>query len=276
MGPAPIRGPMLLDGAMGTALLARGLPQGALPEEWLLSRPDDVRAVHAEHAGAGARVLLTCTFSCAAPRLDARLGPPPVEALCALAVRLARGASAPGVLVAGAVGPAGPGVPDAERDARYRRAFQALAAAGADLLWIESQWGLTEALGALGAARATGLPAVVTFGHPAAGGRFRAPGGAPTEACLAAVEDAGAAAAGVNCVPAGEALTALARWAEGGLRAPLVAKPSPGLPGAVLPPAAFAAALAPAIEAGLTVAGGCCGATGDHLRAVGALLPRGA
>lgn len=273
MTAAPLAAPALLDGAMGTALIARGLPAGALPEEWLVSRPEEIAAVHAEHAAAGAAVLLTCTFSCAAPRLDARLGgAAPVEELCRRAVRLAREAAGARGLVAGAVGPADRGVPAAERAARYRRAFAALAGAGADLLWIESQWELPEALGALAEARATGLAAVVTFGHPEAEGTFRGPDGEATGAYLAAAEKAGAAAAGVNCVPAGRALAALVRWARAALRVPLVAKPSPGLPGAVLPPAAFAAALRPATEAGLTIAGGCCGATGDHLRAIAPLL----
>ena len=54
-----IAGPALLDAAMGTALQARGLPPQALPEEWILPRPEEIAAVHAAHASAGARVLLT-------------------------------------------------------------------------------------------------------------------------------------------------------------------------------------------------------------------------
>ncbi|HSN92329.1 MAG TPA: homocysteine S-methyltransferase family protein, partial [Anaeromyxobacteraceae bacterium] len=75
-----------------------------------------------------------------------------------------------------------------------------------------------------------------------------------------------------NCVAPGPALAALAGWAAGALSVPFAAKPSPGLPGAVLPPAAFAEALAPAFRAGLRVAGGCCGATAEHVRAVGEAL----
>jgi 5-methyltetrahydrofolate--homocysteine methyltransferase len=270
--------PLLLDGAMGTALIARGLPAGALPEEWLAARPHDIAAVHAEHAAAGARVLLTCTFSCAAPRLEARVGAAAIEDLCARAVRIARGASPPEALVAGALGPTGLHAPGAatreELVRRYHRAFSALATAGADLLWAESQWDLREALAALEAARSVGLPAVVTFGLPEREGRFLAPDGAAMEAHLGAVEAGGASAAGVNCVAAGPALAALARRAASTLRIPFLAKPSPGLPGAVLPPREFAAALSPAVEAGLRIAGGCCGATGDHLRAIGALLSR--
>jgi 5-methyltetrahydrofolate--homocysteine methyltransferase len=270
-------GPVLLDGAMGTALLARGLPPGALPEEWLLARPEEIAAVHAAHAAAGARVLLTCTFSAAAPRLEQRVDAARVADLCAAAVRLARGASR-GALVAGAVGPTGlapplgPGAPGDVLADRYARAFAALADAGSDLLWIESQHDLAEARAALRAARGTGLPAVVTFGFPERDGRFVAPDGSGPLEWLRALEGDGAAAAGMNCVLPGPALDAVARDAVSRLSIPLVLKPSPGLPGAILPPDAFAAALRPALDAGVRIVGGCCGAGPEHLRALGDAL----
>ena len=37
---------VLLDGAMGTQLQARGLAPGELPETWNLTRPEDVQAIH--------------------------------------------------------------------------------------------------------------------------------------------------------------------------------------------------------------------------------------
>jgi 5-methyltetrahydrofolate--homocysteine methyltransferase len=259
---------------MGTALLARGLSPGALPEEWLLARPGEIAAVHREHAEAGARILLTCTFSAAAPRLARRVGPGRVASLCEAAARLAREA-APGALVAGAVGPTGlappfgPGEAAAALEGRYQPAFAALAAAGVDLLWIESQHDLGEALAALSAARRAGLAAAVTFALEERGGTFRTHAGADPLDWLAAVEAAGAVAAGLNCVFPGGALSRFAARARARLRLPLALKPSPGLPGAVLAPAAFAAALRPALRAGIGLAGGCCGATGEHLRAIG-------
>jgi 5-methyltetrahydrofolate--homocysteine methyltransferase len=72
----------------------------------------------------------------------------------------------------------------------------------------------------------------------------------------------------VNCVFPGPGLDALAAEACAVLRVPFVAKPSAGLPGRVLSPGAFAAALRPAIAAGARVVGGCCGATGAHLSAL--------
>jgi 5-methyltetrahydrofolate--homocysteine methyltransferase len=112
----------------------------------------------------------------------------------------------------------------------------------------------------------------VTFTFADAAGRFRAPDGTAAEDCLSAIASEGAIAAGVNCVFPGAALDALAAAACPRLGVPFAAKPSPGLPGAVLSPEAFARALAPALDAGVRLAGGCCGAAGEHLRALGAAM----
>ncbi len=268
MIPAAPRGPVLLDGAMGTALLARGLPAGRLPETWLSERPAEIAAVHAAHAAAGARVLLTCTFNLA--RLDAGAMAGQEAEVARRAVALARGARP--WLVAGCVGatglvaPDGRGPDDAELDDRYGRAFRGLAAAGASLLWTETHVALREARAALRAARRTGLPVVVTaFLRPAAGG-MEALDGTPPEDLLAPLWRDGAAAVGVNCaVPDAAMARAVAALAVR-VPVPLVAKASAGLPGSLLGPEAFGTGLAVVTRAGARLVGGCCGAGPEHLR----------
>ncbi|HSB18613.1 MAG TPA: homocysteine S-methyltransferase family protein [Anaeromyxobacteraceae bacterium] len=266
---------LLLDGAMGTALLAAGLPAGALPEEWVLARPAEVAAVHAAHAAAGARILLTCTFNVASPRLGDRGLAGAAGAIAAAAAGLARTAG-PGLRIAGAVGPTGlvtPGGPErppaSELRGWYAAAFGALAAAGVELLWAESQWDLDEARAALAAGRAAGLPVAVTV-TPLPDGEMRLPGGPPAAEALRALAADGAAAVGVNCVPPGAALEALASWASAHLGVPLVAKPSAGLPGAILGPGPFADRVAAAARAGARWIGGCCGTGAEHLAALAA------
>jgi len=271
--------PLLLDAAMGTALLAAGLPGDALPEEWLLSRPERIRAVHAGHASAGARLLLSCTFNLAGPRLEERGLGREVAALATAAVGLARTA-APGVRVAGAVGPTALLLPGArsrpaaaELRGWYEPSFRALAAAGADLLWAESHWDLEEARAALAAARATGLPAVATLTPSGPGRRLALPGGPDAAEAIRALAADGALAAGVNCLLPGADLTGLA--AElGDLAVPLVVKPSAGLPGACLEPAPFARWVGGAARAGARWLGGCCGTGPAHLAALGEELGR--
>jgi 5-methyltetrahydrofolate--homocysteine methyltransferase len=259
---------LLLDAGMGTELLDAGLPLDGVAESWLFDRPDEVARVHARHAAAGAQVVLTCTFNLAGPRLrDAGIAES-LEELARRAVALARRA-APSARVAGAVGPtllAGVAAP-AELRERYAEAYQALAAAGVDLVWTESHWDLAEARAALAAARDTGLPAVATFTFGDAGGILAASSGEPALACLEAVAADGAAAVGANCILPGAPLGDLLARAAQRVKVPLVAKPSAGLPGDIVPPEAFAAWTMELARAGASWVGGCCGAGATHLAA---------
>jgi 5-methyltetrahydrofolate--homocysteine methyltransferase len=259
---------------MGTALLDRGLPPTVLPETWVVHRPWEVEAVHAAHAAAGAEVLLTCTFNLA--RLD--LAGPGLDGaqVARRAVAVARSVRARAVAgCAGATGLTGPGGrrPSAgEFLERYDAAFRSLAAAGVDLIWVETQTDLGEARAALAAARRTGLPVVVTaFLLPDAGG-MTAPDGTPGVEFLAALWRDGAAAVGVNCVAPDASLARCVAGIAARVPIPLVVKPNAGLPGEPAGPASFAAAVAEAARAGATLVGGCCGAGPAHLRALGRAL----
>ena len=62
----------LLDGGLGSLLIARGLAGGEAPESWVLSRPDDVRRVHGDYVGAGSDAVHAATFGANAIRLARR------------------------------------------------------------------------------------------------------------------------------------------------------------------------------------------------------------
>ena len=56
------RAPLLLDGAMGTLLFSRGVPQRASLDEIVDSRPDLIGAIHREYIDAGADAIETNSF----------------------------------------------------------------------------------------------------------------------------------------------------------------------------------------------------------------------
>jgi 5-methyltetrahydrofolate--homocysteine methyltransferase len=266
--------PILLDGAMGTSLLARGLPDGALPERWVFERPWEVARVHAEHVRAGARLLLTCTFNLArAGPVDLPASGPEVARRAVWLARQARPRA-----VAGCVGtttlarPGGGGPPDAELRERYEEAFRSLASAGVDLLWTETHLLLREARASVSAARKTGLPVVATAFLSSRPGGLTAMDGMPGTEFLEALWRDGAAAVGVNCVEPDDALAAFVARAASRVPVPLVVKPNAGLPGAPVSPARFASGVARAVRAGATLAGGCCGTGPAHLRALSHVL----
>lgn len=264
----------LLDGAMGTALFARGLAWGELPERWLFEHPEEIGQVHADHVAAGAELVLSCTFNLASPRLAHAGIESSVGAVAEAAARVAR-RHAPRAVLAGAVGPTGlvtPAHPSVPKDAIIRwywAAACALKDAGVDLLWIESQWSLAEAMLALEAMQKTGLEVAVTLSPAKELLEIETLGPA-----LRALVAAGAAAVGVNCTLPQLPLAAMLREIDA-LGVPLVVKPSAGLPGAVVTPEAFAHLLVELREAGARWLGGCCGASPQHLRSAKELLDAG-
>lgn len=154
-------GSLLLDAAMGTALLARGL-RGRAPG-WNLDQPEVVRSIHLSQVVAGAELVLTNTF----------VGASAEEAAAAL--RLARESGARHV-----AGSLWAGLPDLPR--------QIAQLASADAIWLETATSAGQALQAVRTAAAcTALPIVITC--------------ALRVAPLRALREAGAVAAGYNCSP---------------------------------------------------------------------------
>lgn len=283
-------GPVPADGAMGSALIARGLPLGMPPEAWLLTDEGAtaVRDVHAAHVAAGARVILTATFGASPVRLAEGPAADRVDAVCRAAVGAARAAAPAGVLVAGDIGPSGALLapygdlePDAAR-AAFAEQAAALAAAGADLLWVETMADLAEARAAVEGARdaAPNLPIVATLTFE----RGRTLFGDRPETVAAALADLGVAAVGANCGGGFDAvLDVLPGLRAGAPGLVLVAKANAGRPvaapdGTVAYPATpdqAAAYARRAVEIGASIVGGCCGTTAAHVAAIAGAL-RGA
>ena len=115
MGVVPRTRVVLMDGAMGTELQHAGLPPGTPGETWNLTRPDQVRAIHAAYVRAGATCLLTHTFQANAVALR-RHGIAPEELLPILqaASANARAAAPANALLLADIGPIVHGVDEAE------------------------------------------------------------------------------------------------------------------------------------------------------------------
>ena len=62
MEPIPLSLPILMDGATGTELQKRGMPQGACTEQWALEHPEALLELQRSYVEAGAGVLVTPTL----------------------------------------------------------------------------------------------------------------------------------------------------------------------------------------------------------------------
>ena len=271
---------LVLDGATGTELERRGV-RASLPL-WschaLLQAPEVVRAIHADYAKAGAQILTANTFRTQRRTLATAGMMERAEELTHLAVRLAReGASdREDVWIAGSAPTLEDcyrpdRVPnDAELEREHHDHAQALAAAGADLILVETMNTVREARAAARAADATGLPFFVSF-VCRAGARLLS-GEALAEG-LAALGDSPAFVL-VNCLPPSAVADCLPilRYAD----RPFGVYANLGEPGESgrsedCSPQQYAAHAAAWLDAGARIIGGCCGTEPAHIRALARL-----
>ena len=98
---------LVSDGAMGTALYAKGIFINRCFDELNLSLPAMIREVHQDYVKAGAEIIETNTFGANRKRLAAFGHGDKVRAINEAGVRLAREAAGDQAFVGGAVGPLG-------------------------------------------------------------------------------------------------------------------------------------------------------------------------
>jgi 5-methyltetrahydrofolate--homocysteine methyltransferase len=278
------RGDVLVgDGAWGTQLMLRGLPPGEPPEWFALDKPETIEEVARLYLEAGADLVTTDTFGGTSFRLKLHGLDAERERINRQAVEAVKRAVAGRALVSASVGPSGQllepygdTAPDAV-EAAFAEQIAVLAAAGADVLCIETMGDLTEATRAVKAAKAVapGVPvmATMTF-EPTPRGYFTVMG-VSVEKAVAGLEAAGADVVGSNCGTGIGDMVEIARRMARATRLPLLIQPNAGLPetrdGKVVyteTPETFAARVPELLDLGVAIVGGCCGTTPDHTRAI--------
>ncbi|MFE7130606.1 homocysteine S-methyltransferase [Streptomyces sp. NPDC057638] len=219
------RGPLVLDGGLATQLERQGhdLADALWSARLLRDDPGAIEAAHLAYVRAGARVLITASYQATYEGL-ARAGVDTAGAtrLLARSVALARAAGERArdeVWVAASVGPYGAMLADggeyrgryglsvAELERFHRPRVAALAAAGPDVLALETVPDTDEARALLRAVEGCGVP--VWLSYTVAGGRTRAGQDLADAFALAAGDDQ-VVAVGVNCCDPGEAADAVA------------------------------------------------------------------
>jgi 5-methyltetrahydrofolate--homocysteine methyltransferase len=288
---------VVADGAMGTMLQAQeptleDFQQLEGCNEVLnVTRPDLVRSVHEAYFAAGVDCVATNTFGANLTALGEYDIPERIAELSRAGARIARQAADAFAARDGrtrwVLGSMGPGTKlptlghvtyGVLRDA-YQQGAEGLLAGGADALLVETTQDLLQTKAAVhGARRAltvlgADVPVIVSVTVEATGTMLL---GSEIGAALTALEPLGIDMIGLNCAtgPAemSEHLRHLARHA----RVPLSCMPNAGLPVLTKDGAHYplgARELADAQETfvrdyGLSLVGGCCGTTPEHLRAV--------
>ena len=284
---------LLCDGAIGTELQKGDLEPGSCGELLNIERPGCVLAIHRAYVKAGADCITTNTFGASRIMLERHGHRHDVDLINRSGVQLVRAAlgERPG-FVLGDVGPLG-GLLEPYGDlseARAREAFTeqaaALVEAGVDGVLIETQTSLEELGLAVAAARQAGAPFVIAslaYDVTHDGKDLRTMMGVAPEDAARFMADAGVDMLGVNCgagVDVEWASRAVQRY-RAVCDLPTLAQPNAGQP--VLEnlqtvykqaPETMAAQIPTLLEAGVSVVGGCCGTTPEHIRLFRALLDR--
>ncbi len=280
--------PVVLDGAWGTQMQSLGLQPGEHPDLWNLSHPDRVREVASRYVQSGSRVILTNTFRSNRLALSAQAAAGEmaeiVVKLNTAGVKISQEAAAGKAMVFASVGPSGKmlmsgDVTEEELAAAFGEQTRALADAGADGIVLETMSDLFEAQIALKAAKATGLPVVVSMVYDSGPQRDRTMMGATPERAAAVLEGAGADVVGANCGLGMDAHLPICTRLRKATTLPVWIKPNAGLPEIVDGKVHYRtaetefAAMAPQLRAaGADFIGGCCGTTPAFIREVVARL----
>lgn len=277
-------GTVLLDGAWGTQMQARGLAPGECPDLWNLTAPDKVREVARAYVDAGSRVILTNTFGASRLALAGHNAADQAPAINEAGARLSKEAAGDQALVFGSIGPSGKMVMMGETSVEeledvFAEQAQALAAGGAAGLVIETMADLDEARAALSAAKKTGLPVVACMVFDSGKDKDRTMMGVTPEQAAQVLTEAGADVIGSNCGQGIQGFVNICRRLRAATDRPIWIKANAGLPemegGQVVyrtTPEEFAAVVPDVIAAGARFVGGCCGTRPDFIAAVKARL----
>ena len=275
--------PLLSDGAMGTLLNSRGVSFQECFDALNLTDPELVTSVHRDYLLAGSEMIQTNTFGANRYKLAAHNLERQVEMINRRGVELAKQAAfslSKDALIAGDVGPLGVRLAPFGRvqSEQARQAFaeqiQALAAADADLIILETFSDLYEIQEALAAARQVcDLPVVASMTFTRDDRTLL--GDTPAKVARQLAEQ-GADLIGVNC-SGGPAqlfriLKQMRQAVPGGCFSVM---PNAGWPeqvgGRIMYPANpgyFGEYALAFCEAGASLIGGCCGTTPNHIAAM--------
>lgn len=271
---------LLLDGGMGTLLMAAGLfRKGHVADILCIENPEGVTNVQKGYVDAGTQLLITNTFN-SNPEKIAEEGYE-VEDIFTTAVKCARDAGAR--YVGGDIGPLGVMLEpygDLELEEAYElfaREVRAADAAGADMICIETMMSIDEALAAVKAAKDNcDLPVYATMSYSQNGKTMF--GDAPADATRALCE-AGVDIVGTNCSCGPEEILPIVQEIVAAATVPVSVKPNAGLPETIdgelvynVTPEQFGQAYRAILDAGATVVGGCCGTNPEFIKELAKLL----
>lgn len=281
------QGLLLLDGAMGTELIARGTEAGRCNDYLNVESPDVVMDIHRAYLQAGSDAVLTNTFG-ANKYVLARHGlADEVEKINTAGAQIARRAAGEGKYVLGDIGPSGDflqplgNLEPEQLRAAFAEQAGGLLAGGVDGFIIETMTALDEVTIAIEAVKSVSgeLPVLASMAFDKIPIGFRTMMGVDIESAVSKIVSLGVDAVGFNCgtLTLDEYIELAGKYAAAAsvLSKDVIifAEPNAGKPQLVgdrpvyrVSPEDFAAAAKRIHSAGVNIIGGCCGAGPEHIK----------
>lgn len=269
---------LLFDGGTGSLLQEAGLRPGELPETWNISHPDVIRKLHTDYLEAGCDIIKTNTFGANRFKYNSetQYG---LKEIVSAAVEHAKSAvkKAGKGYIALDLGPTGKllkpmGQLDFEEAVSvFREVVEIGASQGADLILIETMSDTYELKAAVLAAKeGADLPVFATVIFDEKGKMLT--GGTP-QAAIGLLEGLGVDALGMNCGLGPVQMKPLVQDFMKYASVPVIVNPNAGLPRSEggktvydIGPDEFESSMKEILDMGISMAGGCCGTTPEHIK----------
>ncbi|MFZ5981114.1 MAG: homocysteine S-methyltransferase family protein [Candidatus Zixiibacteriota bacterium] len=278
------RGEILVaDGAMGTMLIARGVDIKKGPEAINLTETTLLEEIAGEYLEAGADIVQTNTFGASPLKLAGYGLADQAREINQNAVRAVKKAVGGRAYVSVSCGPSGKLLkPFGDTDPEtvfesYQKQISYVVETGPDLICVETMTDINEAVMAVTAAKkvAPHLPLMATMTFEETPRGFFTIMGVSVEQAAIELTKAGADIVGSNCGNGIELMVKVALEFKRTTELPLLIQANAGLPEIVEEkivynesPEFMADKARALVETGVSIIGGCCGTTPDHIRAL--------
>ncbi|MCK4255390.1 homocysteine S-methyltransferase family protein [candidate division WOR-3 bacterium] len=275
------------DGAIGTLLLERGLNEGEPPEAFNISHPEIIEEIAHLYLEAGADIIQTNTFGASPLKLSHYSLQERTEEINRKAVQCVRNAVKDSVYISASCGPTnrllkpyGDIDPEDIYEA-FERQIRAQIEAGVDIVCIETMTDLKETILAVKAAKtvSTKIPVIATMTFENTQRGFYTIMGTNIEKAVEGLELAGADIIGSNCGNGIEIMIKIAKFFKKYTNLPVIIQSNAGIPevhyGKITYPDTpdfMAEKAKELIASGVSIIGGCCGTTPEHIKAIRKLV----
>lgn len=264
---------LYFDGGFGTVIQSMGLEKGIAPELWNILHPDKISDVHSAYIDAGSNIITTNTFGVNSRKYEN------YEELIVSAIDCVKKAAngRDDIFVAFDIGPTGRlleplgDLPFEEAVSIFSDNIKIAAREGADLVLIETMNDAYETKAAVIAAKENcNLPIFVTNVYDKSGKLMT---GANPLAMISMLEGLGVDAIGMNCSFGPDVMLDIVDEFIKHASVPVITNPNAGLPRVAdgqtffdIDPKTFAGYMTELANKGVSVLGGCCGTTPEHIR----------